>query len=297
MELEILRLIYNYSRASVLADNSFVNKLIEIVVKHQDLHEYVKTVEVIDDLSSSNVGVELASYTPLMKLIRVYSGSIEYSLEHMDHYGFYGFEYFMLGNLHVAHTILHELEHAHQFKIAGINKDIEGDILRASLALQLEIFDDPIVKAAIDGRLSDRHLDTYISALQAEKRETYEQNYILDPAERLAEAKSMGTLLDSLNDIKHTVPDIYDFGEVSLYTMLLRGYRQSQDQGGICPTLSFLLNTRREYVWDSFGFVTMQDVLNRYSLKDRLYFGLPIMSSEQEDVEQYTYMKDKFGIN
>ena len=42
MELEILKLIFDYSKTGHFPDHYFLDKVVEIVVKNKDLNDYVK---------------------------------------------------------------------------------------------------------------------------------------------------------------------------------------------------------------------------------------------------------------
>ena len=69
MELEILKLVFDYSRSEKLADNKFIDKIVEIVVKKRDLHEYVRNIRFVAGMNGGANGLTLASYNTFDKNI------------------------------------------------------------------------------------------------------------------------------------------------------------------------------------------------------------------------------------
>ena len=54
MELEILKLIFDYSKTGHFPDHYFLDKVVEIVVKKRDLNDYVKKTVFIDKLGEAD---------------------------------------------------------------------------------------------------------------------------------------------------------------------------------------------------------------------------------------------------
>ena len=98
--LEILKLVYDYSRNGKLVDRKFVDKIIEIVVSKRELNDYVRQVVFKDGLEKTANGVIAAGYTPFSKQIVVNYESIQFILEQMGYYDglFTDFEQIMFRN-------------------------------------------------------------------------------------------------------------------------------------------------------------------------------------------------------
>lgn len=67
MELEILKLIYDYSVNGKLVDLKFIDKITEIVVSKRSLSDYVRNVQFTNKLEKNDYAVVSASYNPLKK--------------------------------------------------------------------------------------------------------------------------------------------------------------------------------------------------------------------------------------
>ena len=64
MELEILKLIYDYSVNRKLIDPKFIDKLIEIVVSKKSLNDYVRNVEFTNKLEKKRLYGRMRSLCP-----------------------------------------------------------------------------------------------------------------------------------------------------------------------------------------------------------------------------------------
>ena len=61
MELELLRIIFDYTKQRKLIDRQFLDKFIEIVVNYKNLDGYVKFVMFSEEIQSRDSGTVLAS--------------------------------------------------------------------------------------------------------------------------------------------------------------------------------------------------------------------------------------------
>ena len=118
MELEILKLIYDYSVKGKLVDLKFIDKIIEIVVNRRSLNNYVRNITVTNTLEKQDYGVVCAAYSPLKKEMVLDYESIQNLLENSSYYDslLNGLEQIMFKNLIITQIVFHELEHAYQFK-------------------------------------------------------------------------------------------------------------------------------------------------------------------------------------
>ena len=86
MELEILKLIFDYSKTGHFPDHYFLDKVVEIVVKKRDLNDYVKKTVFIDKLGGAESDKTCASYNYLRKQISVYYWPIQIMCQENSYY-------------------------------------------------------------------------------------------------------------------------------------------------------------------------------------------------------------------
>lgn len=299
MELEILKLVFDYSKNRRVIDTKYIEKLIEIVTKANSLNDYVKEINWRSESIETNNGMVLAGYDLQRKFITIYLNSFSISLERSDKYDylFKGFEQFFYQNLKFTQFILHELEHANQNKLVDSNaNDLEIKFLRASFIVT-ETFKNPALWTAIKkGEVSNTEVKKYI----LHQEELYEQFYKENPSERLAQIKSFKVINDILMHIKEYVPNLSQFEQASLLEEMLNGYSQTFDglQG---PTQIYLTGTNQESVLTGLDFFNNdtkqmhEKVRKKYNLGERLTYGLPITNTEFEQTQDMLYRSNKYS--
>lgn len=301
MELEILKLIYNYSVNRKLVDSKFIDKIIEIVVSKKSLHNYVHNVRFTNKLEKDDYAVTCAAYNPLSMEMLIDYESIQIAMENRSYYDFLfnSLEQIMFRNLTITQYILHELEHAFQNKQADNKSDnsIEKKLINASLVLEQAMKNPRVLKALLKGEIPAQ--DFIIYTLQNMK--LYKQYYALNPTERLAQVNYFKTIVNSIEPIKKYFPNLYEFKQASLVEEMLRGYPDSWNQG-VCPTQVYLFGTRQSNVWSELDFYNqdssqlLKNVGDRYNLSKRLSLGLPISYDEYNSLDGWLQSTNKFNI-
>ena len=292
MELQILRLIYNYSIFNKTVDKAFVEKIVEIYISNKGLKDYVKNIIFTNNLHRNLFGSFTSSYDFLNKELLIDFKSMQESVESMNEYNvfFNELEQLIFKNLITAQIILHSLESAIQKKQIDNEKDIsiETQLIRESFK-----FAEIISKKQND----PMSLDFY-EFCQLKESIFYYWN--LDPAAKLADINSIQTILLSMEPIKKRIPNLYEFIEVSLEEIKLCGYQEPwNDIKGICPTQIFLngFDPLSWYKLDFYDFNTeqlMKNVTDKYTLDERLSLGLPISHSEYKNALKRLKSKNKF---
>ena len=286
MELEILELVFDYSIKGKLADNQFVDKIIEIVVKKRNLNDYVRDVIFTTEQEGSNDFRTTASYNHLTRRIQVNYKNILIDMECFEYCKelFNSLEQIMVRNFKIAQIILHELEHALQTNQAdGKNGDsVELKLINASLRLALAIKNPNfLVAQGLDKEISLQEFRIYCER----ERKLYEKYYDFNPAERMAEINSLNTIILSLEPIKKAAFSLYGFECIVLFKTMLNAYQLSKKEG-ICPTQVYLEGTRRGNVWTEFDFYDansaqlFENVSAEYDFGKRISLGLPISQDE-----------------
>lgn len=256
MELEILKLIYDYSTNGKLVDIKFVDKIIEIVVSKKSLHDYVRRVQYTDKLPKDEQGVTCAIYDSLNRELFIDYKAIQILVAHLGYYNqlFVPLERIMAKNIKITQIILHELEHSYQNK----QKD--------------NIFDD-----SIEAKLARVCFNIELSLSL--------QLHDYDPTERLANVYSFLTILDSIEPIKESIPNLHEFIQATLIEELLIGYHESLDKG-YWPLELFLSKIGQCKVWTEFDFYDqnvdklIKNVSDKYTFSKSLALGLPVNCDE-----------------
>ena len=301
MELEILKLIYDYTINRKLVDSKFIDKIIEIVVSKKSLNNYVRNVRFTNKLEKNNYEVVCATYNPLRMEILIDYESIQTAMENESYYNslFNSLEQIMFKNLTITQYILHELEHAFQNKQADDKSDnsIEAKLVNASFALEQAMKNPKFISALLKNEISAQAFIIY----RQQNRKLYKQYYAFNPVERLAQVNSIITIVDSIEPIKEYTLNLYEFEQASLVEEMLRGYTDSWDQG-ICPTQVYLFGTRQSNVWSELDFYDqdssqlLKNVSDRYNLTKRLSLGLPVSFNEYNSLNEWLQSTNKFNI-
>lgn len=301
MEIDILKLIYDYSVNGKLVDLAFINIIIEIVVSKKSLNNYVRNVQFTNKLEKNDYSVACAAYNPFTREILVDYESVQIAIENSSYYDclFTTLEQIMFRNLTITQYILHELEHAFQNKQTDDKSDdsLEAKLINASLVLEQTINNPSVMKAFLRGEILAKDLAIYI----LQNRELYKQYYSFNPSERLAQVYSFRTIVDLIAPMKERVPNLYEFNQASLIEEMLRGYTDSWNQG-ICPTEVYLFGIGQGNVWSELDFYDqdsnqlLRNVSDSFDLGRRLALGLPVSINEYNACNDWLQSTNKFSI-
>ena len=292
MEVEILRLIYDYSVKGKIADSKFIDKIIEIVVTKRNLDDYVQDVIFTDQLDKSDDMVVFAEYNYFCRKISMDFESVQLLLKHAGKYDplFNTLEQVMFRNFTITQIILHELEHAHQYMQADNNIDnsVETKLFRESFRLDLVMN-----RKFLSGEISGSDFDTY--------KELCRQFYVFDPLERLAQINSFRTVVSSIEAIKDCVPGLYEFESASLTEAMISGYVEAYEKGSVSPTQFYLFSLGQSSVWSEFDFYDdnaekLENKLrSKYNLGERFKFGLPVSNEEYQKTYSLLLNTNKYN--
>ena len=299
MELEILRLLYDYTRAGRLVDKKYIEKLTEIVVKRRTISDYVQKIIYTDCLSKDDYSVSCAAYGMTTGELIIDYEAIQMSMEFNTRYDclFNQFEQLLYKNLTITQYILHELEHAYQNKKTDDKNDksIEAKLIKASFMIEMLIKNPKFRESLANNSISKKELLEYIKL----DKELYRQYYELNPSERFAEIYSYDTLLKVLEPIKEHTPNMYEFITALKLENMLRGYETAFRENG-CPTEVYLNGTGNGIVWRNLDFYSkdrnelMEKVQTKYDLPKRLTLGLPITYKEYDHTDAYLHSLNKY---
>ena len=181
MKTELLKLTYDYSKRKKAFSISFIEQLIEILIKENTYHSYLNTIRIITETTRQiKAGNVYCEYVGMEKTIYIYLkvfkdwAQTDYRIELLS-----DIEKTMYQNLTLVQSLLHELEHIKQFEIAYTNSNIEADILQCSLNL--------IKFYSVLKDMGYNRMDALKLSLAKKKKvsKNYDNNYFIAPEERL----------------------------------------------------------------------------------------------------------------
>jgi len=300
MEMDIIKLVYDYSRRGKYVDLEFIHKLINIVVSYRSLNSYVRSIKVKETLEDE-YNEFCAAYSPFEKSILLNYSYVHLILENGTRYDdlFQNYELIMYKNLIIAQILLHELEHANQHNIVDKkgNNTIECDLIRASFYLEQALKNPKFYESIIKDNISVADIIIYIK----NHRELYKQYYRMNPTERMAQVNSYNTIVKSIEPVKEYFPALYEFKKACLVEQMLQGYEESWFEGS-CPTQVYLYGTRQCDVWKRFKFYNednsqlVSSVREQHNLAKRLTLGLPITEREYYNTNDWLQSTNKFNF-
>jgi len=212
VEEEILKIVLNYSKSHKLADINFVEKIFSVMIADKKLHNYLRNISDLQkERDKEDKRKIVANYDSVTKIIGINFSMIGLMFEELGRHNCFfddDCEKFLFKNLEVVQILLHEVEHAKQYKKADLeDNDIETKLILAS-------FDaNPKLR---------------------------EQFYDYDPMERLADIKSFKTINKIVRQIEKTYPTLSIYEKKSLIDAMLNGY-----VGANSPTIIFLDGTHQ----------------------------------------------------
>ena len=225
IELQLLRLVMDYSLKGKLVDRAYIEKLVDIVVSNKDLHEYVRSLTFTDKLDKSPDKVTYGGYNFLRHDVTLDYESLMMFIDNQSYHFdclFNPTEQIVYRNLIVTQIILHELVHAYQDKKADDKSDnsVEAKLLRASFYFSQLCKNPKLLELLLRGELSIEEF----KKMGALNFELYHQYYDYDPVERMAQAHSYKMVVSMLEPVKKQLPSLYEFENATYGEELLKSY-------------------------------------------------------------------------
>ncbi len=276
---KLLSLIYNYSINDKLVDEEYIEKFIDVVINSKLLDKYVCDLQILSSENDKLPEGCVSAYNLTDKTIYVDFNKINKYLQEADRYQalFNEDEQTFYKNSIFSQAILHELEHANQYKIMDNEESLEAKILNLS---KHNLKDSEINELEKNG-YSIKDITIYIIKRQM----VYSKFYLKSPLERLAEIKSYQEMIILLSNIKKIVPNLLDFEQATKIEALLQGF-DYEDGKVISPTAFYLKKMGEEQALKKFDwydedyYKALEKSETNYSLEDRLKYGLMIDESE-----------------
>lgn len=271
---EILKIVNYYSLNKRFADEEFVYSICNILIKDYSLSSYISKIQIKNDKYPDCYG----EYFNNLNKINIYLEHIisEFSKSSLK-FNIKSFEYYYYINLVVLRIIIHEFNHAKQYKKIDSSKNDEETFLCKICTRSLEEM-------------------FYASSIPITNKNDYynleylkDGLYIINPLERMAELNALNyirKLILKSDKIPSKINDIFSLAQVNL---ILKGHKNEY----LSPTIKFLDELGYENDLSKFKFYNdiidkeFLDSFMKYSYLDRIYYGYPIKKEEYDINKEY----------
>ena len=277
MEKQIAEVIHEYAKEPKPVDLNFYAKVADPVIVSYQLREYISALKLIENEDKASV-----TYDPLTGLIEMNHYRLEVENPEIDIFYtmFDEEEALAFYAAVIAQRLLHSFEHVAQIQRRETAQDnfLETRLARICGAEYVDRKAIEIFKGIKCDYIFRCPLD-FIRGL-----EIYHEYYQYDPMERLAEIKSYETMVGVMEYLKNIYPNLYEYEQSSYDESLLVAHKNSWFVG-LCPTQVYLDGIGLSDSWNSFGFPedymeALNTAQSKYSLEDRLRYGLPVHPEE-----------------
>lgn len=244
-----------------IIDNDYINKVYNYYIDKYNLHDSCTKLEFN---SKNNNFAFYSSYDK--KIVMNLNNMIErfnkisknHNLKDKNYYGYI--------NLKIIQFLLHEIEHAVQDNMSDKIDNLE-EILISCTKLNMDLWE-----ISGNGKM-------------------YEETYIYNPNERMADINSYKKIMMILKTISsdQSLKEMSSLLKKEYILSLIRGYDEN-----ICPSEKYLLTTGLSYIWTEMSFYDKdknemnKKVKKEYSFNKRLYLGLPIDNREFKKISFLT---------
>lgn len=277
MELEVLKLLYNYSIKEKVIDANFISRIFNSVIDNYNIKDYLNSFYIINN--EDTVG----AYNEKEKTIKINLHKLN-KLCFIDGctLGLYGVQNTFFINIQILICLFHELEHARQ------NSLLFKANTYSMLLYYGKIFSNQLIANTFFNSFDKTIDDEYLKAL-------YDKTYDYNPCERGAYIISNETIYNIIKKERVIASIIKEDVKSNVYTTSLSGYKYKNNVI-VPPSYTFLKEIGKDNYWNNLFFVgknnkeTLKNIKLVYSLEDRLKCGFPISISEYNKIERKNYL-------
>jgi len=281
---KILELLTKYSANGKMVDKDFIEETVSILTRLKDLKTFIEGVEYNYDGEYINCSNEeaVAGYSLFNKKVYVNDELIpnvyHSTLEELDQYECSDFARSIAANGMILSILLHEVEHASQYKRSrGVNDSFENRLLAICFHTDFEKLRlNKNNKEASEAFINDRIVDNELKASFSD----------ISPYERLAWIDSMIELIELLLPLEVEVSEIIDSFQGMLDHHYMNGYT-----GTMGPTIKYLRKYRNLLIngTDEFfdeHYHKLFNAANNDDIEKRVRLGLSLTRKEHKFLSQ-----------
>ena len=268
MEKEIIKLLYTYSLNKKIFDQNVLQILYQIFINnYYNIEKSLHSIEVVEDpkidalyrteskkivLNINKIVAEMSTNIPKLKLDN--QEAIYYQ------------------NIMILLCLFHELEHSRQAVVSQDKKTLYQLLIYYGKSLGLSSQNQPST-----------------SKYANQKKQLYEKTYQYNPCERDAYIYSAKEVLEIIAKEETISTNIQKYIEYLFIKFSLSGYIAPKEKI-ISPTETFLTMIGKRDIWQEMPFYSNLDLVlysrvkARYTLEERLRYGLPISINEYKQL-------------
>jgi hypothetical protein len=252
----ILKIIYDKSINNKVLKLNDIEKILELLIVEKNLNDYILNINV-HPIRGNN----LASYSTYTKQITIYVNKVEQMITNIENsiLNANDFEKSLFKNLSILQILLHEVEHANQYKIAYNDNSLEAFIIRLSYLIE----------------------NGYNELL-----------YEYCPEERLAEIKSFYELKNFLKIIENKLEVLPEIIETEKLKRLLSGYHYKDSKINV-PIVDYFTLGSKKYLLHSLKL----EAYDSYTLNERLKYGFAISAKKYGNIMSNVYLSLNKNFN
>lgn len=268
------KLIREYSVNDKIIDQKFISDVVNIGVIKYNIEDYISGILPLENNQFGSYSMDkfIKINIDLLNEMYIFSNT-NFKLK-PDEIKYYKY-------INVVQKILHELEHAKQYKqLIDMKKDLETMVLIGSLPIQRLILNK-------DNKTLEGIPETEKRQYCKEQFEIYKKYYDYAPEERMAEINSREECLNIINELAGEESKLSLMYKYIIYNFTLRGY-----ENNIIPTKLYL--EKRGYLefWDP-----INKFSNNYSYIERGKTGTFLTEEEKEKIKEKQNILVKKGVN
>lgn len=286
---EIFKVVYDYVNRGQLIHEVGISKIVNAIARRNNLSDFLEGVSLEEKRKNKKDGNEIVygSYLKYRHNITLYMENIIDFINSYDVIDMSDEEKILFANLELLSTLLHEVMHAKD-RTEFMNKTPNDLKNLLYLSTDFDLLRRGYVQKYYNLSIGRLHMFRIVS----QRKKLYNKTYNLNPCERLANIKSYETIVDQIKPLaKGKYDRIVNLEYYRYLSYLLAGY-ETYSSEYTCPTDQYLHEVKLDKIWKKLGFYNpnkiemVTDIKKRYSLKDRIEYGLPVSEDELDIIRK-----------
>ena len=294
---ELTKLVFDYTIKNKLADDNFINSVIEIIISHRKLEGYIKSIRIATIPNIFTLKKAGSGYRPSTRGLQIYKADL-FRLFHSNLMALcHQNRSVLLYNLTMILMLLHELDHAALEKSMDCK---DGDLT----AVLTEIIFDDFYREVMDANLTgDKEKMQKFYSDTEKSGKIYDYAIVIinfmrfhdaDPSERRANFvghMGVSSVLQNLCDTSIQTGNLKYASEVFLKKFIKQCLFKYKVIGDFTnsPTIDLYCKVNRPQikdleVYDADIQKFYEKASSAYSLQERLIHGFPLTKDEYESI-------------
>ncbi|HIR74054.1 TPA: hypothetical protein IAB95_00970 [Candidatus Ventrenecus avicola] len=290
MEEQLAKLIYDYTKKEKIIDKEFIESFAEIVVDNYNSKKYLNSI-VYDESSPDNT---IMSYTNISRSITIYQQNLNNEISFIITYFLHSNNSFLIKNLLILKTLMHELIHVKQYKIYDEKKKEETNTIEDAVTfISWSIVSITDLEEFLMNILGKKN--TVNKKLTELTQKRIDKSYLYAPLETMAEidaCKIMKKILHILR-LNHQEVELFTYFNYEILNKVLEVYAKTNFPFQKFVNLGHLQKAwKQSIIYDSIKKGLTKECLN-LPLEERCRYGFPITEEEKEELQRKIILSRK----